>query len=421
MKQTDNYNLSLYEPNDLANLTDGYNDSMLKLDTDLKAVEGFVQSYDAMIEQNASDIVTEKNRATAAEKVNADSILVNANAIKTNAESISAETKRAQTAESELATGVSNAIQAASAVSSKFPVNTENIAANAVTKDKLDIALGATYKILTIGDSYGEAEVDANTWTWQLSKMMPNSTFYNYAVSGGGFTASFTFLKQLQKAAAEIDVNEITHVVIAGGRNDIYSTSYSASVSECLAYAVNTFSNALVIVVPMLWDYSTITTNELNKASTIATAAAANKCDVLNYAWIWNKGIKDYYQSDLIHPNSSGATSIAAYIRNGILGTYMPRFVTAEHSLGSEGVMRFTIVGGVCFMTLQGNTGSSTKTTFPTAFSPISTVSGIAYYNSGNNFCVTFVSNNGKDKDPDFSLFGITSSTGSGCSMSWLV
>lgn len=202
MKQTSNYNLNLYEPNDLANLTDGYNDSMQKIDTDMKAVEEFVQSYDAMIEQNAADIVTEKNRATAAEKANADAISAETtraekaeeglkqvgdnlqtsinseytralNAETALQEAIATETKRAQTTENELATGVSNATKAVttekdraeaaesslstditalhSVIDGKFPVGTANIEDGSITSTKLAAsAVNALLENITI-------------------------------------------------------------------------------------------------------------------------------------------------------------------------------------------------------------------------------------------------------------------------------
>lgn len=120
MKQTEHYNLDLYEPNDLANLTDGYNNSMQILDTGMQALKDLTESYDERIttadttannalslaQTNEKDIATldsemagtaesglktlietkskvnsdaieaEFSRASAAEKANADAISV---------------------------------------------------------------------------------------------------------------------------------------------------------------------------------------------------------------------------------------------------------------------------------------------------------------------------------------------------------
>ena len=82
MKNTPNFNLPLYEPNDLANLTDGYNNAMSLIDTDMKTVTDHVDTYDTRITANADAIAAETTRATAAEKVNADAIAsVNVNVI----------------------------------------------------------------------------------------------------------------------------------------------------------------------------------------------------------------------------------------------------------------------------------------------------------------------------------------------------
>lgn len=390
----------------------------------------------------STSVATETSRAESKESKLADSISAEQTRA-TNKESeltasISAEQTRAESKESELNTAITNEVsratalentlqsevntnaEAISSINAKFPIATNNIADKAVTKDKVDLKLDSTYKIVMIGDSYADAEVDANTWTWQLQQKMPNATFYNYAVSGGGFTASTTFITQLRNAAAALDTTEITHVIIAGGRNDIYSDGYGDAVYSCLQYAKSNFANALVVVVPMLWDYSPITATELDKASVIANAGSTSNCCVLNYAWIWNKGDSSFYQSDKIHPNASGASRMATYIRNGIMGTYMPRYIGGQYKLGSADI-RFEIIGGLCHMRLNGNTGSSTTTSFPSVYAPVQTTAGVAYYNGGNNFCVTFASAANKDSDPTFSLYGISSSNGTGCSMTWLV
>lgn len=61
MKNTPNFNLPLYEPNDLANLTDGYNNAMSLIDTDMKAVTDHVDTYDTRITANADAIDSVKS------------------------------------------------------------------------------------------------------------------------------------------------------------------------------------------------------------------------------------------------------------------------------------------------------------------------------------------------------------------------
>ena len=99
MKHTTNYNLDLYEPNDLANLMDGHNDSMEKLDVAVKAVSDYVGTYGTDIEKNTKAIAEETSRATAAE-----------NALNTTVASavsaVNAETTRATAAEKINADGI---------------------------------------------------------------------------------------------------------------------------------------------------------------------------------------------------------------------------------------------------------------------------------------------------------------------------
>lgn len=81
MKKTTNYSLSLYEVNDLANLTDGYNASMNKLDSTVKTVSNQATT-------NKTNIAAEVTRAKAAEGT-----------LTTN---LNAEVTRAKAAESNL-------------------------------------------------------------------------------------------------------------------------------------------------------------------------------------------------------------------------------------------------------------------------------------------------------------------------------
>lgn len=68
MQQTENYNLQLYEPNDMANLLDGYNESMETLDDSLK---GIVDDQNARFPINTSDIA---NGAVTTDKISTAAI-----------------------------------------------------------------------------------------------------------------------------------------------------------------------------------------------------------------------------------------------------------------------------------------------------------------------------------------------------------
>lgn len=100
MKETTNYKLSLYEPNDLASLTDGYNKSMEIIDETLKENIGKDWSSEIQAAQDAAD--------AAQASADAASIAVTAEearakqAESTNATAISNETARAKKREDEI-------------------------------------------------------------------------------------------------------------------------------------------------------------------------------------------------------------------------------------------------------------------------------------------------------------------------------
>ena len=421
MKATEHYNLPLYEPNDLADLTDGYNNAMELVDTDLYTTIGTVEGYNARITANETAISDETARAEAAENANTSSIneeIQRATAAENaNTSSINEEIQRATAAESKNADAIT---KINTYVDGKFPITTENIADAAVTAVKLNVPLGSDFKIVTVGDSYSAAESTNNTWTGNITKILTNATVYNYGVSGAGFTTQVTFYDQLTNAKNGVaDANAITHVIIGGGRNDIYSSTYQSSAATCIKHARECFPNARIIVVPMMWDFRPITTDGYNKASVIQAAAHENGAEVLNYAWIWGKGNSGWYQSDQVHPNATGAYVMANYICNAILGCYTPRFLTASYSMGSAAV-RFTLHEGVVEMRLQGNTGSATSTNFPKFFSPIEQCAGVAYVNGGSAYAPVLLYPGSESTDPSLTIYGIQSSSGTGCTMTWL-
>ena len=100
MKKTSNYNLNLYEVNDLANLTDGYNNSMNTLDTTVKTVSNSVAAETTRATKAESTLTTNLNtevtRAKAAE-----------NTLTTN---LNSEITRAKGAENTLTTNLNSEI-----------------------------------------------------------------------------------------------------------------------------------------------------------------------------------------------------------------------------------------------------------------------------------------------------------------------
>ena len=69
MKATANYNLSLYEVNDMANLADGYNDSMTKIDAAMNAYSEKADGFGVLVEKETARATATENAIT--EKVDA--------------------------------------------------------------------------------------------------------------------------------------------------------------------------------------------------------------------------------------------------------------------------------------------------------------------------------------------------------------
>lgn len=225
---------------------------------------------------------------------------------------------------------------------------------------------------LCVGDSYANAAntanpdgTDATKWPTQLRNIIGNDyQVKNYSVSGAGFNVfGKTFSDQINNAysASAIDNDNVAIIIIAGGRNDIGTTSQMKS------YADATFSNARakfpkarIISVPMLWHNAGADMYGRQKAAGVAKAAADNGVENVDWAWTWNIGNDSNFPSGDIHPNANGAKVIASYMASAIRGTYTGRYEAATLTSAS-GHVRTNIVasGGMVFASLWGEDGST--------------------------------------------------------------
>ena len=193
MKYTENYNLPLYEPNDLANLMDGYNESMNTLDDVMKTNIDVVDDYTDTVVQNKADIAADK-------KILDDEIA------------------RATKRESEIETSAT----------SNFNQLVKNVYIN-------------NRKFLWIGDSYS-AELHIDDWSpIYYLRDVRNLNIDNKAKDGAGFvgTVTDTFLEQLKSPT---DKSIYTDVVVYGGNNDFgrdQDTVLSAIDAFCSYFKTN--------------------------------------------------------------------------------------------------------------------------------------------------------------------------------------
>lgn len=181
MLETDNLKLPIYEMDDPANLADGYNNAMQKLDTAYQTNESRFPVNSSNIEDGGVNTVDLANGAVTTNK---------------------------------LATAA---------------VETDKIADGAVTADKLAEGVIPTPKedvVILIGDSYSQAG-----WDGQLAKQI-GMRVKNYGAGSTGYIADAggtrnTFSQQLQQAANELAEDENAAIVlVVGGYNDLnhYST-----------------------------------------------------------------------------------------------------------------------------------------------------------------------------------------------------
>ena len=317
MKATTNYNLPLYEPNDLANLSDGYNNAMDILDTSVKAVEDFVQTYDKAIEDNAAAIAAETSRATAAEKVNADAISAEVSrataAEKVNADAISAEVSRATAAEK---------------------VNADNIAAEVTRATAAESAIARDYVI--IGDSYGTGYTSEGTITNYIDLLKNNiaENIYSNAVGGALFdnSSNVSFTKLLDTViqnttTAQRDI--VKSILVVGGFNNAYSdaSTIQTDIAAFKTKMKTNFKNANLIVVFVGTCITGKTTgahvnvkweNIHNAFNNYVIACYNENVTFVDFACVCKS--ESALSSDCVHPNALGQKYIASGLLNIING-----------------------------------------------------------------------------------------------------
>ena len=146
--QTANLKLSLYEPDDAANLCDGYNDSMNKIDTyahsndaNITTIDATLSSHTDKINTNATNISQEVTRAKLAE----DTLSGTVNTLSTNVTKNSTDIASLESTVSTDGTKITNLETANATNATNITTNTNNIA-SLVTKTNQNTADIATNK-----------------------------------------------------------------------------------------------------------------------------------------------------------------------------------------------------------------------------------------------------------------------------------
>lgn len=434
---TQNYNFDLYTDNDKPNLRDQYNGAITKIDTQLhefsnnlvivteaanlakdkaNANATAISNNATAISDNATEIANEVTRAKAAEQANAkavdDEVTRAKAAEQANANAINNERDRAQIQEEELGTSIAQIASSAAEEIAKLkaaayldttPTVVDSATLVPTSKAVYDFTSKTKEKktILCFGDSYADNSSRNTSWAYALQDNY-GWTVKNYAVSGAGWNVDTrTFYNQLQTAISregtDYNIDDVYALVVAGGRNDIMSDSAATSyVNTFMQAAIAHYKNAKIFVVPMLYDWKALEGTGRIKAYAIGNAASYYGAEVVNYAWEWLRGDKDYIQSDGVHPNAAGTKKIAGYINAALNGCYTPRYVAKTYDWsGAE--LYFVASCGIVTMNLRGSfkNAPSTGKIFDEVFWPDTSYSGVGAVTSAGTPQLFFIGPDG--------------------------
>lgn len=269
----------------------------------IEAYREEVLRFDARITQNANGIASE---ATARE--NADTALRNL---------ITAEETARTAADTELRSDLDAAIAA---------MNQQNI-----------LSLYKGKNCVWVGDSFTTG-VGADPVSKRVSTVFCNAmgmTEFNYGVGASGWiwgtAANKPYIAQVQdayNAMTQEQRKNTAMVVLPGTSTDVSHGSSSKQIGGaatlCAKKASELFPNAVIYVIPMIWDKAlfTITAydttveicDQINKA-----AIPRVKMDEDSYTWLL--GRYEFYTSDNVHPNNSGYAVWAAKMISSLLGS----------------------------------------------------------------------------------------------------
>lgn len=231
------------------------------------------------------------------------------------------------------------------ALETRFPVNTANIADDAITLDKMADAaryalmrnnIGPHSKVVFIGDSYGRGVggTDSQGWPYYVCEALRLTSYINVSNSGAGFVreghsepyGAITFIDQIDYAynhmPAGMTPAEVTHVVIGGGYNDHeYSSTVGTAAFNAVRRAMTRFPNAVVSVIPLCCGDRPLTASYVRTYQRIANGAArAGAATTMEGVyWLCPYQLQASY-GDQIHPNDYGYQIEGRYIATFLQG-----------------------------------------------------------------------------------------------------
>jgi len=215
-----------------------------------------------------------------------------------------------------------------------------NIAALQTDVDTISSKVGSSSQksIVFIGDSYtyGNGISDKTKIFAHLVASKLGVTNRNFAVGGTGFlygsSTNVDFSSQLQNAVndSSFDNDDVSYVVISGGRNDAsqYSTTgktYSEiyyALDDLLTLAETSFPNARIFLIPMLFDANILPVDGYFWYTNLLKAAhgGGHRCKVVKNAYSWLCGKFNLIQTDNIHPGIEGHKLLSSCVLDAING-----------------------------------------------------------------------------------------------------
>ena len=355
-KKTPYYNLSQFQDADKPSWRGDYNGDMDKIDTGLQSVK--TSAIDAKTAaQNAESSINEVKR---------DYLK------KTDAQ----DTYATKTGLNETKTTIENNAD------SKFVAKTVYEAAIANKADKTSVytktesdgkyltktAADETYAkkekhIVFIGDSYltgyqpGGTPLGSNANMAYIAATRLNATPHIFANNASGYNRAgdggktFATLLQDAQAATGNIAQDVTDVVIAGGRNDTGDVSVQAR--SLITGAHNAYPNAHIHVM-FLWDNNMVTTagaTVLNSIkNTVNKITQAGYVTFHNNAVFWGMTYPEYFvNGNEIHPNVDGARYYGAMMASAIDGATPVAANNGEITLSApfNGKIKWNINNGI--------------------------------------------------------------------------
>ena len=262
-------------------------------------------------------------------------ITQNADGIKANMSAIADEATARASADTALQQLIESEETARKAADTELHQNLSAVIAAVKQQNILSLYKGKN--CVWVGDSFTTG-VGADPRTKRVSTVFCNAmgmTEFNYGVGATGWiwgtTSNTPYITQVQNAydAMTQEQRENTAmVVLPGTSTDVSHGSASkqigAAATLCAKKASELFPNAVIYVIPMIWDKALFTytaydttveiCDQINKA-----AIPRVKMDEDSYTWLL--GRYEFYSSDNVHPNNTGYAVWAAKMISSILGS----------------------------------------------------------------------------------------------------